>query len=137
MIDEIATWPEWLRKFAEVIGPERTLALASTYGALDAIYLPKKPSERHLWLGVLSPEELTALCERYGGQRIAFPRQTVREDGKKARILELVGTGISDREIAIVVRTTQRHVRKVRSEVGIPSSRAKRQDDPRQTRLFD
>lgn len=133
--EEVATWPHWLKRFAEVIGPERTLELAAAFGGLDAIYLPKGASERHLWLGVLSPSELAALSARFGGERIAIPRQAEREEGKKRKILELVGQGLSDREIAIRVHTTQRNVRKVRSAVGIPSGRS-RKGDPRQLRLI-
>lgn len=135
--EEIAAWPYWLRRFAEAIEPSRVLELAATYGGLDAIYLPKGRSERHLWLGVLSQDELAALGERFGGQRIAIPRGVEREGGKKQKILDLVGQGLSDREIALRVGSTQRNVRKVRSAVGIPSSRARERVDPRQTRLFD
>lgn len=135
--EETATWPYWLRKFAQIIGPERTRELAARYGGLDAVYLPKLRFRRHLWLGVLTEQELAALGTRHGGQYIAIPQQIERESGKKQKILELVGQGLSDREIAMRVHATQRTVRRVRTDAGVPSCRAREKVDPRQTRMFD
>ena len=133
--EDISTWPHWLRRFAEVIGAERTLALAQKYGGLDKLYLPKTPRDRHLWLGVLTEQEYGALCARFGGQCIAFPRSAERNDGKKQQVLALLDSGLSDREISIQVGVGQRHIRRIRAELGL-TKRAPA-PDPRQIGLFD
>lgn len=111
-------WPKGLVAIAEVLGPERALALAKAFGHGDPVYVPKRPVERHPWRAVLTKEEFDAMVEAFGGTRIEIPRGTFVAP-KKLAILRLIRQGeLSTREIAAEVGCAGRYVRRIfRNEV--------------------
>lgn len=131
---DTSDWPHWLRRFADIIGPERTLELAARYGSLDTIQLPRHPGPQFLWRGLLTAEECQAICDRYAGERVAFPRRVILGDGKKEAVIDAIEAGLPTREIAIRCRVSQRYVRSVRTMMGL-SGRTRRKSDPRQLEL--
>lgn len=124
-IDEVL--PEGLAQFAAVVGREGALAIARRVGGLQGVYIPKGPdgAKRHPIAEVLTPEQWRALCLRFGGRRLEVPRAHFLKL-KKARILELLAEGYSQREIAIRAGVTQRYVKMVAADLA----------DDRQLRLF-
>lgn len=121
------TWPTVLAELADLIGEEATLALARAEGGLDRIYIPQEPKPDHPWAAVLGPELWARVVSARGGERVDLPRgEHIRL--KKVEILELAEEGLSNREIARRVGTTERHVRRILGAVS-------RAHDPRQTDL--
>lgn len=122
------TWPDLLRRFAEVIGPEATMRFVAYYGGLERIRVPKVARADHTAATLIGLEAWSRICQVWGGETIDVPRgHFVRL--RKAEIIDLGEQGLHHREIARRTGTTQRYVRSVlgrRTAV-----------DPRQTSLFD
>lgn len=121
-------WPDTLRELASLIGPETTLRLASRFGGLERVYVPKEATDNHPWTQVLSPVQWQKVITAWGGQRIDLPRGTYVTLAKR-QILALAEQGIPHRQIAQRVHTTERHVRRVLQGLHITAV------DPRQTKL--
>lgn len=122
------TWPTVLAELADLIGEEATLALARAEGGLDRVYIPQEPTPDHPWAAVLGPELWARVVSARAGERIDLPRgDHIRL--KKVEILDLAEEGLTNREIARRVGTTERHVRRILGAV------AGSRPDPRQTDL--
>jgi len=113
------TWPTVLDELAKLIGEKLTLQLAEREGGIDRVYIPKKATIDHPWAKILGTDAWHKVVATYGGERIDLPRGT-RIKLKKVEILELAEQGISRREIARRVRTTERHVRRVLGLLSVP-----------------
>lgn len=129
------TWPDALRRIAEVIGADAALKLASVDGGLDKVYVPREARESHRWASVLGMEAFAKLARAFGGERIDIPRGA-HINLKKRRIIELAETGMAHRQIAREVGTGERYVRDVLSGGDYPAARARGGADPRQLKMF-
>lgn len=108
---DFSTWPDALRRLADVIGPERALELARTRGGVD-IYIPHKPTTKHLWAQFLTPKEWEQVRSVFGGERFRLPRGTnVRL--RKRLVFDLAEQGLPNREIALRAGVTDRYVRRL------------------------
>ncbi|MEZ5648647.1 MAG: hypothetical protein R3E60_06915 [Alphaproteobacteria bacterium] len=106
-------WSIGVQRLAEVIGPPAAMRLVETFGGGEDYFIPKRPGKTHLFLEVLTPLQLKALCGAFGPGYIEIPRGAYRNLAK-ARILDAKGPS---RLVARQERVCQRYVRKVRSEV--------------------
>lgn len=109
------TWSHLPRQLAEVIGVDGTLALVECFGGLE-YYVPRHASETHELARILGQERFARLAGRFGGERIAIPRDPVA-GSSKGEIMTLGEQGLGDRAIARQVGVTQRYVRRVLESV--------------------
>lgn len=107
-----SSWPDVLRRIAELVGDELALELAAREGGLDNFYIPRVADPTHPWAEIVGAEAWAKIVGEYGGERISLPRGMYR-DLKKVAILELGEQGLSHREIARRVRVGERYVRRV------------------------
>ncbi len=119
------TWPGVLADLAELIGEDEARALAQAEGGIDDLYIPETPTPDHPWARTLSAAAWARVAESWGGLRISLPRGTFIRL-KKVEILELSEEGLSNRQIARRVGTTERYVRGILGNTSSPV-------DPRQT----
>lgn len=126
---DFEAWPDVLQELAKIIGPESTLRLARECGGLERTYIPHEPTADHPWAKVLSAEHWSKVVEAFGGQRVDLPLGTFVRILKRD-IMALAEQGVPHRQIAIRLRTTERHVRRVLQGLNI------RREDPRQGKLF-
>lgn len=125
-------WPDLLKELAELLGSDVALRLAAECGGLDRVPIPRKPNDdKHLWRRVLTAEQFALVVKAYGGQYLSLPRGVYLVLSKR-RILELHEQGVNNRQIALQVRCSERHVRRTLESVG-----AKSVGDPRQLSLLD
>jgi hypothetical protein len=129
------TWPDALRRIAEVIGPELALRLAEHDGGLDKVYVPRSPKPSHPWAELLGADALGKLARAFGGERIDIPRGT-HIALRKRRIIELATSGMSRRQIARAVGVGERYVRKVLAGGETTIATRSRCEDPRQLKMF-
>lgn len=129
--DDLSDWPNILRRLVGILGKADTLKLASVVGGVDRIYIPREPTQSHLWRRVLGDEQWRAVVAELGGEHVALPRGVFIQL-RKREILELAEQGVPHREIALRVHVGQRYVRRVLH--GLPIAKA---DDPRQGKLFE
>lgn len=116
--------PASLRDVAEVLGLRVAIALIEHFGGLE-IKLPIKPRPDHPIIKALGARDGNALCAFLGGGSMYVPHN--RTTSTRADILKLESEGKDRAEIARILGISQRHVRRM----------ANREDDPRQSRLFD
>lgn len=122
------TWPEILRRFAELIGDTATMAIARHSGGVERFHIPKHARPGHPWAELIGLEEFEKLCRAFGGEKLDIPRgHFIRL--RKREIIELHERGLSHRQIALRTESTQRYVRSVLSGGGAPAV------DPRQAKL--
>lgn len=126
---DVADWPEALLRLEAVIGRDKTIELADAFGGLDRIYIPREPTEAHLWRRVLGDELWRAVVAAFGGERIDLPRGVFLQL-RKRQILDLAAEGVPHRQIVLRVRCTERYVRRVLEGMPEPA-------DPRQGKLFE
>lgn len=124
---DLETWPEVLRRWAEITSPEAVLQIVEKYGGLERVHIPKTPREDHEICRLIGFAHWAQICRAYGGERVDIPRGAFMRL-RKAEIIDLANQGVAHREIALRTRTTQRYVRSV---LGRERSRA----DARQMRL--
>lgn len=132
---DLDTWPDGLRRIADVIGPELALRLAEHDGGLDKVYVPRSPRANHPWMELLGEQALAKLARALGGDRIDIPRGT-HIALKKRRIIDLAASGISHRQIAREVRVGERYVRRVLAAGDVPVVKRGKPEDPRQLKMF-
>lgn len=123
---------ETLRRLAELIGRELTLKLVYECGGIG-IYIPREPRASHAWARSIGPEAWAKVVAAFGGDRIDLPVGRYMYRLAKQEIIELAEQGISHREIASRVRTSERYVRRVLHDLDIPKPSVR--VDERQTKL--
>lgn len=125
---EMSSLPPMLQRLAELIGTDKTLLLADSFGGLERLYIPHEATTGHLWCSVLTVGEWQKVVAAMGGERVDLPRGVFVEL-KKVAINELADKGMRHRQIALRVRCSERYVRGVLK--GMPTP-----DDDRQVKLF-
>jgi hypothetical protein len=104
----------WLSeaKCIELFGEEKARDFLRHFGGSE-LHVPVRPTKNHPIAQVVRIIGMAVLCREYGGCRIDIPNPP-RQEGKKARILELVEQGVSTPEIAKQAGVTTRYVRLIR-----------------------
>ncbi len=112
-----AVWVPLIR-LVEIMGrgPAHTLA---TEFAGRAFYVTKKITPRLLSACSGDAAAAAALSREYGGTDILLPTGLIQPPSKKERILGLLGTGSSRREIARICGSTTRYVGMVARDAGL------------------
>lgn len=101
---------EWVHfgALADVIGRDAAAALCGEMGGVP-VYVPAAPRPGHDLERIVGRQALLALAAVYGGARIMVPNLR-RGQPRKGEILELLGRGLSRRDIALRLCVTQRYV---------------------------
>lgn len=129
--EDWSAWPVRLREIAQVIGRDLALKLAAECGGI-VTYIPNRVHAEHAWCKAVGEVAFAQLVDAYGGQRIDLPLGShINRVVLKTEIIELAEQGLSVRAIAVRLRTTMRHVRRVLEGLSIP-----RAPDPKQMKLF-
>ena len=109
---DLDAWPDVLRQFAQVIGPELTLRLAQTCGGIDRVFIPRTATPEHPWAAAIGLDAFRRIVGAHGGERVDLPRGAfVRL--RKRQIFALGGQGLSHQQIALRAGVTERYVRSV------------------------
>jgi len=113
-IDEL---PESLRDLVEIIGLSPTLKLASQFPGVP-LYIPNYPKNNHPIATVLSQELFEKLVYYYAGDTLKLAKiDTVNRQIKHKRLRLLKEQGKTNREIAIELNYSQRHVERLVSAI--------------------
>lgn len=111
--EEMRAWPSALVRLVALIGKEKTIELASTYGGLDRIHIPRASySTSHMWRNVLADDEWRRVVDAMGGERVDLPRG-VFLCVKKWLIIDLAQENLTHRQIAVRAQCTERYIRLV------------------------
>lgn len=130
-LEDRRDWPDTLRAIADLIGPELALQLAEDCGGVD-IYIPRTATPGHLWARCIGIKAFEKLTQVFGGERVSLPRGRFLLL-RKRQIIELAEEGgLSNQEIALRARTTERNVRRVLRAANLRAHRV----DSRQQKLF-
>lgn len=117
------------RELIDVTSVESALKLVETYGG-TAIWVPKNPKPEHALAQLLGLADFKKLCHYYGDTALEIDRcaGAIRAL-RNTKILEDSVT-MTDRQIARKYKMTERHVRRIRSELPLPK-------DPRCLDIFE
>ena len=105
--------PKILQEFADASEFAAVEKLVENWGG-TGIYIPKRLHDKHRLVRVLGWDAAQILCDLYAGEEIDIPLRSTLPLTKKALIVNLAtNKNLSNREIAVKVGTTERHVRRV------------------------
>lgn len=105
--------PQSLQELSEVIGLDAALKLAAAYPGVP-LYIPAKFNHHHTIARLIGTTAFSALVEQYQGETLKLPkvdsalRQIKHEMRRRMR-----HAGKSNREIALALNYTQRHVERL------------------------
>jgi len=107
----------FLYGLTEIIGLKATLLLVEEHGGTP-LYVPSKMTEQHPLATLIGVEAARKLAQAYPGEVISIALNTTGDHAthaaqRRARIRELDAQGLSQKQIARKLRTTDRTVRKV------------------------
>ncbi len=109
--------PESLQELSEVIGLDEALKLAATYPGLP-LYVPSTAKPEHAIAQIIGPGAFTCLVNHYGGDYIKLTKIDAAARQIKHHLLkDLKREGISNRDIALQLNYSQRHVERLTSEL--------------------
>lgn len=112
-----AVWVPLVR-LVEIMGHGPAHALATEYAG-RSLYVTKRVNPRLLSACSGDAAAAAALSSEYGGTDILIPSCLIQPPSKKERILALLGSGSSRREIARTCGSTTRYVGMVARDVGL------------------
>lgn len=101
--------PRW-EEIGRVVGQEAALQLSAAFGGMR-IYVPVEPDAS--LIEAIGADGAAKLSRSWGGEQIDVPAR----QGKALRITEMLGQGLSTREVAQRLLVTERYVRKVRASM--------------------
>lgn len=115
--DVIEALPDLLRWFAEGAGLGAALRLAIDFGG-TALYLPDPDylDDDHRLVRSLGMDAARILCRDFGPAEVEIPLNQ-RFRTKKAQIARLLHKGYTGAELARLLGTTERHVRRAKSQL--------------------
>lgn len=103
-----------LPELGSVIGDRAARDLCREFGGLS-VYVPARGKADHEFARVIGEQAMQALCAYAGGYHVALPNLR-RPESQKDRILGMLETGATHREIAEECKVSERWVRRLASE---------------------
>lgn len=105
--------PESLQELSEVIGLDAALRLAAAYPSVP-LYIPSLAKPNHAIAQIIGPGAFTCLVAHYGGDTITLAKVDAAERQIKHHIHKtLKSQGKSNRDIALTLNYSQRHVERL------------------------
>jgi len=125
---DITDLPEQAREIADVVGLGATASLVASYGGVR-LYVPETIVPDHALVHLIGLDAAQRLAQRFGGDRLEIPRCAEALRRVRNRALVEDAKRMSQREIALKYRLTERAVRLIWRDAGLPP-------DDRQASLF-
>lgn len=107
--------PESLQELSEVVGLDAALKLAAAYPSVP-LYVPSKARPDHAIAEVIGPGAFECLVNHYGGDTITVAKiEAATRQIKHHMLKDLKKQGHSNRDIALQLNYSQRHVERITS----------------------
>lgn len=125
---DIEDLPAQAREIADLVGLGATTALVARYGGVR-LYVPETIPSDHVLAALIGMDAAARLAQRYGGDRLEVPRCADALRRVRNRALVREAQSMSQRELALKYGLTERAVRLIWRDAGMPP-------DDRQSSLF-
>lgn len=125
---DIEDLPAQAREIADLVGLGATTALVASYGGVR-LYVPKTIVPDHPLVHLIGSAAAQQLAQRYGGDHLELPRCADALRRVRNRALVHDAKQMSQRDLALKYRLTERAVRLIWRDAGLPA-------DDRQASLF-
>ncbi len=116
------------RQIADLVGLAAATVLAARYGGVR-LYVPERIESDHCLVKLIGEDAAQRLARHYGGDRIEVPRCVDAFRRARNRALVRDAASMSQRELALKYRMTERAVRLIWRDAGLSP-------DDRQGTLF-
>lgn len=111
-----AMLPESLALLSDLVGIRNTLKLTENFPGVS-LYIPRKAKEHHPIAKVMGQDVFKKLIESYSGEAIKIAKpDSIYRKLKHLEVKKLKAQGLPNREIAVQLNYSQRHIERVLRE---------------------